>query len=129
MIRVSPISAPRNYLAQQAIEAAEAGAACLRINPGNIGSADRVREVMDFPPAPERSGVRKLGSVDSVEFRNAGFRYPGCDAGVIGVTGRFGSPMTVAVVGEVGSGRQVLAAPQHPYTQRLVSAADVPALA
>ena len=30
----------------RAIEAAEAGAACLRINPGNIGSADRVREVV-----------------------------------------------------------------------------------
>ncbi|MFN8927984.1 MAG: flavodoxin-dependent (E)-4-hydroxy-3-methylbut-2-enyl-diphosphate synthase, partial [Rhodospirillales bacterium] len=28
------------------IEAAESGAACLRINPGNIGSADRVREVV-----------------------------------------------------------------------------------
>ncbi len=31
---------------KRAIEAAEAGAACLRINPGNIGSAERVREVV-----------------------------------------------------------------------------------
>jgi len=31
---------------KRAIEAAEAGAACLRINPGNIGSDDRVREVV-----------------------------------------------------------------------------------
>jgi (E)-4-hydroxy-3-methylbut-2-enyl-diphosphate synthase len=31
---------------KRAIEAAEAGAACLRINPGNIGSQDRVREVI-----------------------------------------------------------------------------------
>ena len=31
---------------KRAIEAAEAGAACLRINPGNIGSAQRVREVV-----------------------------------------------------------------------------------
>jgi (E)-4-hydroxy-3-methylbut-2-enyl-diphosphate synthase len=30
----------------RAIEAAESGAACLRINPGNIGSADRVRDVV-----------------------------------------------------------------------------------
>jgi (E)-4-hydroxy-3-methylbut-2-enyl-diphosphate synthase len=30
----------------RAIEAAEAGAACLRINPGNIGDAKRVREVV-----------------------------------------------------------------------------------
>jgi (E)-4-hydroxy-3-methylbut-2-enyl-diphosphate synthase len=32
--------------ASRAIEAAAAGAACLRINPGNIGRADRVREVI-----------------------------------------------------------------------------------
>ena len=31
---------------RRGIEAAEAGAACLRINPGNIGSPDRVREVI-----------------------------------------------------------------------------------
>jgi (E)-4-hydroxy-3-methylbut-2-enyl-diphosphate synthase len=31
---------------KRAIEAAEAGAACLRINPGNIGSADRVKAVI-----------------------------------------------------------------------------------
>ena len=31
---------------ERAIEAAESGAACLRINPGNIGSAERVREVI-----------------------------------------------------------------------------------
>jgi (E)-4-hydroxy-3-methylbut-2-enyl-diphosphate synthase len=31
---------------RRAIEAADAGASCLRINPGNIGSADRVREVV-----------------------------------------------------------------------------------
>ncbi len=31
---------------KRGIEAAEAGAACLRINPGNIGSPDRVRDVI-----------------------------------------------------------------------------------
>ena len=31
---------------RRAIEAAEAGAACLRINPGNIGGVERVREVV-----------------------------------------------------------------------------------
>ena len=31
---------------KRAIEAAEAGAACLRINPGNIGSSDRIKEVI-----------------------------------------------------------------------------------
>jgi (E)-4-hydroxy-3-methylbut-2-enyl-diphosphate synthase len=41
-----PIVADIHFHYKRAIEAAENGAACLRINPGNIGSADRVREVI-----------------------------------------------------------------------------------
>jgi len=41
-----PIVADIHFHYKRGIEAAEAGAACLRINPGNIGSADRVREVV-----------------------------------------------------------------------------------
>jgi len=41
-----PIVADIHFHYKRAIEAAEAGAACLRINPGNIGNADRVREVV-----------------------------------------------------------------------------------
>ena len=41
-----PIVADIHFHYKRAIEAAEAGAACLRINPGNIGSDDRVREVV-----------------------------------------------------------------------------------
>lgn len=41
-----PIVADIHFHYKRAIEAAEAGVACLRINPGNIGSADRVREVI-----------------------------------------------------------------------------------
>jgi len=41
-----PIVADIHFHYQRAIEAAEAGVACLRINPGNIGSVDRVREVI-----------------------------------------------------------------------------------
>jgi len=41
-----PIVADIHFHHKRAIEAAEAGAACLRINPGNIGSQDRVREVV-----------------------------------------------------------------------------------
>lgn len=41
-----PVVADIHFHYKRAIEAAEAGAACLRINPGNIGSADRVREVV-----------------------------------------------------------------------------------
>ena len=42
-----PIVADIHFHYKRAIEAAKAGAACLRINPGNIGSADRVREVVN----------------------------------------------------------------------------------
>jgi (E)-4-hydroxy-3-methylbut-2-enyl-diphosphate synthase len=41
-----PIIADIHFHYKRAIEAAKAGAACLRINPGNIGSLDRVREVV-----------------------------------------------------------------------------------
>jgi (E)-4-hydroxy-3-methylbut-2-enyl-diphosphate synthase len=41
-----PIVADIHFHYKRAIEAAEAGAACLRINPGNIGSAERVRSVV-----------------------------------------------------------------------------------
>jgi (E)-4-hydroxy-3-methylbut-2-enyl-diphosphate synthase len=41
-----PVIADIHFHYRRAIEAAEAGAACLRINPGNIGSAERVREVV-----------------------------------------------------------------------------------
>jgi len=41
-----PIVADIHFHYKRAIEAAEAGAACLRINPGNIGDVSRVREVI-----------------------------------------------------------------------------------
>jgi (E)-4-hydroxy-3-methylbut-2-enyl-diphosphate synthase len=41
-----PIVADIHFHYKRAIEAAQAGAACLRINPGNIGSQERVREVV-----------------------------------------------------------------------------------
>ncbi len=42
-----PLVADIHFHYRRGIEAAEAGAACLRINPGNIGSKARVREVVD----------------------------------------------------------------------------------
>ena len=42
----APLVADIHFHYKRAIEAAEAGAACLRINPGNIGSKDRVRDVV-----------------------------------------------------------------------------------
>jgi (E)-4-hydroxy-3-methylbut-2-enyl-diphosphate synthase len=41
-----PLVADIHFHYRRAIEAAAAGAACLRINPGNIGSAARVKEVV-----------------------------------------------------------------------------------
>ena len=41
-----PIVADIHFHYRRAIEAAEAGVACLRLNPGNIGSRERVREVV-----------------------------------------------------------------------------------
>ena len=41
-----PVVADIHFHYKRAIEAAEAGAACLRLNPGNIGSRERMREVV-----------------------------------------------------------------------------------
>ena len=41
-----PIIADIHFHYKRAIEAAESGASCLRINPGNIGKSERVREVI-----------------------------------------------------------------------------------
>ncbi|MCW2363327.1 MULTISPECIES: flavodoxin-dependent (E)-4-hydroxy-3-methylbut-2-enyl-diphosphate synthase [Sphingobium] len=46
-----PIIADIHFHYKRALEAADAGAACLRINPGNIGSAARVKEVVDAAKA------------------------------------------------------------------------------
>ena len=48
IVRESPVPlvADIHFHYKRAIEAAEAGAACLRINPGNIGDETRVREVI-----------------------------------------------------------------------------------
>jgi (E)-4-hydroxy-3-methylbut-2-enyl-diphosphate synthase len=41
-----PLVADIHFHYKRALEAADAGAACLRINPGNIGGSDRVAEVV-----------------------------------------------------------------------------------
>ncbi|MBV8913974.1 MAG: flavodoxin-dependent (E)-4-hydroxy-3-methylbut-2-enyl-diphosphate synthase [Acetobacteraceae bacterium] len=41
-----PVVADIHFHYKRAIEAAQSGAACLRINPGNIGSSERVKEVI-----------------------------------------------------------------------------------
>lgn len=71
-------------------------------------SIDRVRELMDFPEPEPRTGLESIGPVNSVEFQGAGFTYPGSESGVRHVDARFEGPVTVAVVGEVGSGKSTL---------------------
>ncbi len=46
-----PIVADIHFHYKRALEAADAGVACLRINPGNIGSAERVNEVVNAAKA------------------------------------------------------------------------------
>src|SRR6195952_226989 len=46
-----PIVADIHFHYKRALEAADAGAACLRINPGNIGSSARVQEVVNAAKA------------------------------------------------------------------------------
>ncbi|MEM0986953.1 MAG: flavodoxin-dependent (E)-4-hydroxy-3-methylbut-2-enyl-diphosphate synthase [Pseudomonadota bacterium] len=46
-----PLVADIHFHYKRGIEAAEAGAACLRINPGNIGNEKRVREVVNAAKA------------------------------------------------------------------------------
>ena len=48
LVRLSPIPivADIHFHYLRAMEAADAGAACLRINPGNIGQADKIKEVI-----------------------------------------------------------------------------------
>ncbi len=54
-----PIVADIHFHYKRAIEAAQAGAACLRINPGNIGSAARVKEVVQA--AKDHSCSMRIG--------------------------------------------------------------------
>ena len=46
-----PIIADIHFHYERALEAADAGASCLRINPGNIGKKDKVKEVVDAAKA------------------------------------------------------------------------------
>src|SRR3546814_11505580 len=61
-----PIVADIHFHYRRGIEAAEAGAACLRINPGNIGSRERVREVVKAARANNCS-MRFGGNAGSLE--------------------------------------------------------------
>src|SRR6202012_5853594 len=54
-----PLVADIHFHYKRGIEAAEAGAACLRLNPGNIGSSARVKEVVQ--PARDHGCSMRIG--------------------------------------------------------------------
>jgi (E)-4-hydroxy-3-methylbut-2-enyl-diphosphate synthase len=54
-----PIVADIHFHYLRAVEAADAGAACLRINPGNIGNSDKVKEVINA--AKQNSSSIRIG--------------------------------------------------------------------
>ena len=61
LVRLSPIPivADIHFHYLRAIEAADAGAACLRINPGNIGQADKIKE--DISAAKQNQSSIRIG--------------------------------------------------------------------
>ena len=65
-----PIVADIHFHYKRALEAADAGAACLRINPGNIGSAERVNEVVNAAKA-NGCAIRIGVNAGSLEKRSA----------------------------------------------------------
>ena len=75
-----PIIADIHFHYKRAIEAAEAGAACLRINPGNIGSLERIKEVINA--AKNNNCSMRIGvNAGSLERRILDkYREPNADA-------------------------------------------------
>ena len=68
LVRLSPIPivADIHFHYLRAIEAADAGAACLRINPGNIGQADKIKEVISAAKQ-NQSSIRIWVNAGSLE--------------------------------------------------------------
>src|ERR1700723_2325343 len=87
-----PIVADIHFHYKRAIEAAQSGAACLRINPGNIGSADRVREVVKA--AKDHGCSMRIGvNAGSLEKE---------------LLERYGEPSPEAMVGSAPNHRRIL---------------------
>ena len=75
-----PIIADIHFHYKRAIEAADAGAACLRINPGNIGSLEKIKEVINA--AKNNNCSMRIGvNAGSLERRILDkYREPNADA-------------------------------------------------
>jgi (E)-4-hydroxy-3-methylbut-2-enyl-diphosphate synthase len=66
-----PVVADIHFHYRRALEAADAGAACLRINPGNIGSSERVAEVPEALVESALDHIKILQDHDFHEFKVA----------------------------------------------------------
>ena len=104
-----PIIADIHYHYLRAVEAADAGAACLRINPGNIGNVDKVKEVIN------------AAKVNDVSIRI------GVNAGSLGkkILEKYGEPTPEALVESALNHIQILK--DHDFDQYKISvkASDV----
>jgi (E)-4-hydroxy-3-methylbut-2-enyl-diphosphate synthase len=111
LVKLSPIPivADIHFHYLRAIEAADAGAACLRINPGNIGHADKVKEV-----------------ISAAKQNNASIRI-GVNAGSLekNILEKYGEPTPEALVESALAHIQILK--EHDFHQYKVSvkASDV----
>ncbi|MCP4968639.1 MAG: ABC transporter ATP-binding protein [bacterium] len=74
-------------------------------------SADRIGEVLDTDSSvvPPADGITRLPKHSTVEFDDAGFRYPGADHAVLeGVTFTARPGQTTAIIGSTGTGKTTL---------------------
>jgi ATP-binding cassette subfamily B protein len=74
-------------------------------------SAERIKEVLDTPSSVVQAGeaVAALPPNASVEFRAAGFRYPGAEHAVLSdIAFTCTAGQTLAVIGSTGSGKTTL---------------------
>ncbi len=74
-------------------------------------SAERIQEVLDTPSsvADADSPTHTLPELASVEFRSAGFQYPGAEHPVLAnVSFRCEAGQTTAIIGSTGSGKTTL---------------------
>ncbi len=70
-----PIIADIHFNYQRALEAAQAGASCLRFNPGNIGSKERVKELIKA--AKDNNAIIRIGVNSGSLEKNIIEKYKG----------------------------------------------------
>ncbi len=109
-MQVGSITAMITYVAQILMAVLMASFIAI-MTPRATVCAERLLEVLDTEPtvASPPDPVRQLPARVSVEFRNAGFSYPGADAPVLrGISFRAEPGTTTAIIGGTGSGKSTL---------------------